>query len=80
MSEQWIRASELGEYLYCQRAWWLRRELGIESQNVRELQAGQQYHNAHGRLVRRAQYGRQLAAVVLFLGILLMAWQLVSGG
>ena len=78
MSDQWIRASELGEYLYCQRAWWLRRELGVASQNVRELQAGQQYHEAHGRLVWRARYGRQMAAAVLLLGILLMIWQIMG--
>jgi CRISPR/Cas system-associated exonuclease Cas4 (RecB family) len=80
MSYQWIKASEIGEYLYCRRAWWLRRELGVSSQNIREIEAGQQYHEAHGRLVSRARYGRQVAAALLLLVILLMAWQMAGGG
>jgi CRISPR/Cas system-associated exonuclease Cas4 (RecB family) len=80
MSYQWIKASEIGEYLYCQRAWWLRRELGVRSQNVRELELGQQHHQAHGQLVSRARYARQLAAVLLLLVILIMVWQMMGGG
>lgn len=80
MSEQWIKASEIGEYLYCRRAWWLRRELGVTSQNMREMAGGQQYHDTHGRLVSRARYARQAAAALLLLVILIMALQLVAGG
>ena len=44
-----IRASELGEYVYCARAWWLRRVQGVPSQNVAALHSGQR---AHDRLAR----------------------------
>ncbi|MFO7536776.1 MAG: hypothetical protein R6X32_01800 [Chloroflexota bacterium] len=80
MSYQWIKASEIGEYLYCRRAWWMRRELGVNSQNIRELAVGQQYHEAHGRLVSRAQYGRQAAVVLLCLAVLIAIWQMGGGG
>jgi CRISPR/Cas system-associated exonuclease Cas4 (RecB family) len=80
MSYQWIRASEIGEFLYCQRAWWLRRELGVHSQNVRELEAGRHYHEAHGRLVDRARYGRQAAIALLGLVALIILWQIAGGG
>jgi CRISPR/Cas system-associated exonuclease Cas4 (RecB family) len=80
MSYQWIRASEIGEYLYCRRAWWLRRELGVSSQNIRELAVGQEYHKAHGRLVARARYGRQAAVALLFLVVLIAIWQMAGGG
>jgi CRISPR/Cas system-associated exonuclease Cas4 (RecB family) len=80
MSYQWIKASEIGEYLYCQRAWWLRRELGVHSQNVRELEAGSQYHEAHGRLVDRARYGRQVAIALLGPGGPHCLWQMAGGG
>lgn len=27
--EEMVSASELGEYVYCRRAWWLRRIIGV---------------------------------------------------
>jgi CRISPR/Cas system-associated exonuclease Cas4 (RecB family) len=80
MSYQWIKASEIGEYLYCQRAWWLKRELGVSSQNIRALEVGQKYHQTHGHLVFRARYGRQVALVLLFLAALIAIWQMAGGG
>ena len=65
-----IRASEIGTYLYCQRAWWYHSQ-GIESQNQAELQGGTAYHHAHGRrvffagLLRLAGWALLLGAVVL---------------
>ena len=34
-----IRSSDIGNYLYCRRAWWYRKQ-GIESDNRAELAAG----------------------------------------
>lgn len=65
-----IRASEIGTYLYCRRAWWYQRQ-GIESQNQAEMAAGSQMHRQHGRsvflngLLRLAAYLLLLAALVL---------------
>ena len=39
-----IRASEIGEYIYCHRAWWLRHVGGYASANVRELAEGTAVH------------------------------------
>ncbi|MFZ2360644.1 MAG: hypothetical protein WA040_14995, partial [Anaerolineae bacterium] len=50
-----IRASELGEYVYCARAWWLRRVQGVASHNVAALRSGQQAHDRHGRAVAAVQ-------------------------
>lgn len=59
-----IRASEIGEYLYCHRAWWLRHVRGHKSANVRELAAGTAAHAAHGRLVWMG-YALQVASILL---------------
>ena len=69
MSEKWIRASEIGDYLYCRRAWWLKRLRGVPSQNVRALQRGERHHRAHGRLVYGAEWSRRIAYLLFFLGI-----------
>ncbi len=49
-----IRASEVGEYVFCHRAWWLRHVQGLTSTHVRELAEGTAAHAAHGRRVRLA--------------------------
>ncbi len=65
-----IRASEIGTYLYCRRAWWYRAQ-GLESQNQAELAGGTAYHHEHGRrvffagLLRLAGWALLLGAVVL---------------
>ncbi len=77
-----IRASEIGEYVYCHRAWWLGRVQGVESANRAQLAAGIARHRAHGQMVRRASGLRRLAIVLLLAAIglaLLLALLLVYG-
>ncbi len=66
-----IRASEIGTYLYCRRAWWFRGQ-GVEPENGAELSAGSQYHQQHGRAVFTAGLLRfaGLALLLLALGLL----------
>jgi len=64
MNERWIKASEIGEYLYCQRAWWYRLQ-GAESANVRELAMGSDLHARHGGALRFASWQRSLAYLLI---------------
>jgi hypothetical protein len=41
-----VRASEIGTFIYCQRAWWYQRQ-GFEPMNRAELAAGSEFHNTH---------------------------------
>lgn len=71
MSDRVVRASEIGEYVYCKRAWWLRLQ-GYESANVREMAAGTTVHERHGRAVV-ASGCLQTAAYILLLAALVLA-------
>lgn len=67
-----IRASEIGSYLYCRRAWWYRRN-GFESINQAEMAAGTELHRAHGRTVIAAGLYRTLAMLILLIALVLLA-------
>jgi len=68
-----LRASEIGEYVFCHRAWWLDRVMGVESANREQMQAGAARHVAHGRAVQRAAWLRRAAFAFLMLAVLLAA-------
>ena len=65
-----IRASEIGAYLYCQRAWWYQKQ-GLPSENQGEMVAGAEMHAQHGQAalkigcLRSLAYGLILAALTL---------------
>jgi CRISPR/Cas system-associated exonuclease Cas4 (RecB family) len=50
-----IRASEVGEYVYCARAWWLRRVAGLEPAGHERREHGTALHRRHGRAVAGSQ-------------------------
>lgn len=67
-----IRASEIGSYLYCQRAWWYQKR-GEPSENQAELASGTEMHYQHGRAVMVTGCIRIAAYVLLLIGIVLIA-------
>lgn len=73
-----IRASEIGSYLYCRRAWWYRKQ-GVESEHQAELASGTELHRQHGRKVIAAGmlqfvgYLLLLAAVVMIVARVMTA-------
>ena len=66
-----IRASEIGSYLYCRRAWRYRKD-GVESENQAELAAGTELHRQHGRKALSALLLRTLGMVLLLAAILML--------
>ncbi len=72
-----IRASEIGAYLYCKRAWWYQQQ-GIRSENEIELSGGSAYHRRHGRLVLAARLVRVLGWALLLAALALTTVALTS--
>jgi hypothetical protein len=67
-----IRASEIGTYLYCHRAWWF-QDQGFTSQNQMELASGTSYHKTHGRQVFVAGLLRLGGYLLLLAALLALA-------
>ncbi|MDO8755354.1 MAG: hypothetical protein Q7J80_15760 [Anaerolineales bacterium] len=66
-----IRASEIGSYLYCRRAWRYRKQ-GVESENQAELAAGTDLHHQHGRKVIASSLSRTIGLLLSLTAIILL--------
>ena len=65
-----IKASEIGEYIFCARAWRLRVD-GYEPTYGRQArEAGTAWHVRHGLATRRAQRLQRVAALTGLLAII----------
>jgi len=71
-----LRASELGSFLYCQRAWWYQRQ-GIAGQNQTELANGTAFHAGHARSAKLALVLKRAAVFMIILAAALVAVQLL---
>lgn len=68
-----IRASEIGEYGYCSRAWWYRHVIKIAPPAAgtgERLSKGIQAHQRHGRQVARASLLSTVGLALALLGVL----------
>jgi hypothetical protein len=73
-----IRSSDIGNYLYCRRAWWYRRQ-GYEPSNQAELVYGTDRHRQHGRKVLLAGFLRALGILLLLISLVLLVIHCSSG-
>jgi hypothetical protein len=74
-----VRASDIGLWATCHRAWWLAKVKGAEHRNPGLLAAGVTAHAAHGVQVQTAATARRLGLILLaaaLLGLMLfLLWQ-----
>jgi hypothetical protein len=67
-----IRASEIGTYLFCQRAWWYQGQ-GIETENQSELAEGTLFHRRHGQKVMAVGLLRVIGWILLLGSVAVLA-------
>ena len=72
-----IRASEIGQYEYCARAWWLGNVKGVPSSNTREMARGEEAHQQHGRAVWLAGALKVLALLLALAALALLVLAIV---
>jgi CRISPR/Cas system-associated exonuclease Cas4 (RecB family) len=72
-----IRASEIGSYLFCQRAWWYLKS-GLPSENLPEMAAGSEVHKLHGRHVLGTSCLQTLGYLLLLLSLVALVAFLTS--
>jgi predicted N-acetyltransferase YhbS len=63
-----IRASEIGAFLYCHRAWWYQRQ-GFRPINQEALDAGSEFHNATAGSTQLAVIFRYIALALLLISV-----------
>ncbi len=70
-----IRASEVGQYAYCARGWWLNVVQGRPIEATR-LARGSEGHTHHGQRVRLAVWQMRIGLALLALAaiVLVLAW------
>ncbi len=66
-----IRSSDIGNYLYCRRAWWYRKQ-GYQSANQSELASGTELHRRHGRKVMVASLLNYTGCFIIILALILL--------
>ena len=66
-----IRASDIGTYLYCRRAWWYEKQ-GVQSANQAELAAGTELHVRHGRQVLASGITRTVGLILLMIALVIL--------
>lgn len=67
-----VRASDIGSYAFCRRAWFLAQVKGVAHGDPARLAAGVTAHAQHGASVRRAGLAQRVAWLLLAAGALLL--------
>jgi hypothetical protein len=68
-----IRASEIGTFLYCQRAWWYQRQ-NIKPINQQELTDGSEFHSEHWLQTSSANTLRTAAWIILVISLIILGF------
>jgi hypothetical protein len=80
MPDRFVRASEIGEYEFCARAWWLAHVLGRERENPGELAAGRERHQRHGQALDLAVIFQFIGAVLIMTSVVVAILMALTGG
>ena len=71
-NRSYVRASDIGAWSFCQRAWWLARVQKAAHERPQQLDWGDQEHAAHGRVTSRALWLQKSGIALLAGGLILL--------
>lgn len=80
MGRRYRRASEIGEFVYCQRAWWLHQVQGHAPGHPARLARGEAAHARHARTLYLAAFLQRLALGLVALALLVALFLWWSAG
>ncbi len=72
-----VRASDIGAWVFCNRAWWLANVKKVTPQNTEQLDAGTRAHRKHGQSLRRSAQLQRLGFFLLAVAMLLFGLTLL---
>jgi hypothetical protein len=72
-----VRASDIGLWAYCNRAWWLAKVKGVPHRNPAVLDYGTAVHAEHGTQVKRAATAHRVGWLLLIVAASLLVLALV---
>ncbi len=76
-----LRASEVGQYVFCAQAWWLGSVQGVPSARQEDLVRGWHTHKRHGQQVRQEIRLRRVGYLLIGIGLAcVLAWVSGLGG
>ena len=73
-----VRASDIGAWSFCQRAWWLAQVQKAPHERPQQLDWGNQSHATHGLLTSQAQRLRKSGLALLAGGLILLGFTLLA--
>jgi hypothetical protein len=73
-----VRASDIGAWAFCRRAWYLAQVRGVAHSRPEVLRRGTEAHSEHGRQVRRASRLQRMGVGLVIFGILFVLLLMVA--
>ena len=70
LGTHYVRASDIGSFVYCQRSWWLMRIVGLEPDALLRRQRGTKAHQQHAWWVWLMQVMRTIGLILLGVAVL----------
>jgi len=74
-SKRTIRASEIGSFMYCQRAWWYQRQ-NTPTINTAELAGGESFHRRHVSRTAGARILKSITWILLCIALMILFYEL----
>lgn len=73
-----VRASDIGAWAYCRRAWYLAQVRNVPHSRPEVLQRGNEVHAQHGQKVRQSGEMQRIGMALIGLGVFLAGALIVA--